>query len=91
MATMLTERAIWSLRPTAVRREIADKSQPGLRLIQQPSGALSWAVRFRYGGRPKKVTLGPYEALSLGEARKRAAKAAGPWPMVATPRPTSVP
>ena len=34
MSVMLTERTIRSLRPTAVRIEIADKSQPGLRLIR---------------------------------------------------------
>jgi hypothetical protein len=38
----------------------------------QPSGAKSWAVRFRFEGRPRKLTLG---WLSLAAARAAAANA----------------
>ncbi len=41
-------------------------------MIVQPTGMKSWAVRYSRNGRVKKVTLGPYPALSLAEARRRA-------------------
>ena len=41
----------------------------------QPSGAKSWAIRYRHNGRPTKFTLGGGEALSLAQARKGAADA----------------
>jgi integrase len=42
---------------------------PGLYFIVQPSGAKSWAVRYRSAGRPRKHTLGPYPRLDLKAAR----------------------
>ena len=59
----------------AVRNEIADGGADGLYLIVQPSGAKSWAIRYRHNGRPTKFTLGGGEALSLAQARKGAADA----------------
>src|SRR3546814_9190181 len=37
----------------------SDALLPGLYLVVQPSGAKSWAVRYRHGGKPRKLTLGP--------------------------------
>jgi integrase len=48
---------------------------PGLYLIVQPSGAKSWAVRYRFAGKPRKHTLGPYPRLDLKAARELGAKA----------------
>jgi integrase len=47
---------------------------PGLRLVIQPkpSSAKSWCVRYRYGGRPRKLTLGSYPVVDLLKARDRA-------------------
>jgi len=46
---------------------------PGLYLIVQPSGAKSWAVRYRLGRRTRKLTLpGRYPVLSLAKAREAA-------------------
>nr|WP_244563308.1 site-specific integrase [Bradyrhizobium lablabi] len=42
----------------AVRLEIPDLGCPGLRLVIQPSGAKSWAMRFRNNGRAAKLKLG---------------------------------
>lgn len=53
------------------RREVPDSVLPGLYLIVQPSGAKSWAVRYRHQGRPRKHTLGPLATLPLAEARAR--------------------
>ena len=49
-----------------------DGGLPGLYLVVQPSGAKSWAVRYRADGKPKKLTLGPYPRLPLVEARDAA-------------------
>lgn len=73
--TMLTARTIEVLKPGADRREIADRHMPGLYLILQPSGAKSWAVRYRHHGATRKHTLGPYPAIDLKTARDLAAKA----------------
>ena len=43
----------------------------------QPSGAKSWAVRYRVAGAPRKFTIGPYPAIDLATARKRAQEAMG--------------
>ena len=58
-----------------VRNEIADGGADGLYLIVQPSGAKSWAVRYRNNGRATKFTLGRGATLSVAEARKAAADA----------------
>jgi integrase len=70
----LTASRIKNLKATPVRREIADTC-PGLYLIQQPSGHTSYAVRYRFNGRPKKLTLGDAATMSLEDARIGAAKA----------------
>jgi integrase len=48
---------------------------PGLYLVLQPSGARSWAVRYRGGGRPRKHTLGSYPTIDLKTARDLAGRA----------------
>jgi hypothetical protein len=74
MARKLTTKGIENLRPGPQRREISDGGS-GLWLILQPSGAKSWAVRYRFAGRPTKLTLGSWPALTLAAARKGAAAA----------------
>ena len=69
MRTVLTARSVEQLKPDAERREIADAHLPGLYLIVQPSGAKSWAVRYRHGGRPRKHTLGTVSAARSRRAR----------------------
>jgi integrase len=65
----LTVRGIETLKAAASRREIPDRLLPGLYLVVQPSGAKSWAVRYRHRGRPRKHTLGAYPAIDLKSAR----------------------
>jgi integrase len=65
----LTSRAVETIKPIALRQEIPDSLLPGLYLIVQPSGARSWAVRYRHNGRPRKHTLGSYPAIDLKSAR----------------------
>jgi integrase len=75
MPKALTVKAIENAKTKADRMEIPDGGLSGLYLIVQPSGAKSWAVRYRYGGKPRKCTLGPWPALGLSEARKRGGEA----------------
>jgi integrase len=71
----LTIRSVEAMKPRPVRQEIPDSFLPGLYLIQQPSGAKGWAVRYRHQGVPRKLTLGSYPALGLKDARELGAKA----------------
>jgi integrase len=70
MAKALKVPAIKRLKPTTKRREIRDGgSVAGLYLIIQPSGAKSWAARFRRpDGTPAKLTLGRVD-LSSAESK----------------------
>ena len=58
----------------AKRIEISDAVVPGLWLVNQPSGAQSWAVRYRAADRTsRKLTLGALSnVLDLKTARERA-------------------
>jgi len=71
MAKALTAAAVEKFKATSSRQEIPDGLLPGLYLILQPSGAKSWAVRYRRNGKPRKYTLGPYPALQLADAREQ--------------------
>ena len=73
MATYLTDIAIRNLKPGSERREIRDPGAHGLYVVVQPSGARSFAVRYRYAGKPRKLTL--QGGISLAAARKAAANA----------------
>ena len=72
---MLTARTIETIKPSTGRKEIADRHLPGLYLVLQPSGAKSWAVRYRSAGRTRKHTLGAYPAIDLKTARQLASQA----------------
>jgi integrase len=71
----LTAKAVEAIKPATVRREIPDALLPGLYLVVQPSGAKSWAVRYRHGGRPRKHTIGPHPLFDLKAARAAGGKA----------------
>jgi integrase len=47
MAKRLTDTTIAQMKPGATRREIADAGCPGLYLCVHPTGARSWALRYR--------------------------------------------
>ena len=56
----LTVKSVEAVTPTEKRREIPDDILPGLYLILQPTGAKTWAVRYRLHGRSHKHTIGRY-------------------------------
>jgi integrase len=70
----LTVKDVEARRAGASRREIPDDYLRGLYLIIQPTGAKSWAVRYRLGGKPAKHTIGSYPLFGLKEARDKAAE-----------------
>lgn len=75
MAKALTTKAIEAAKPDANRREIPDPALSGLYLVIQPSGVKSWALRYRYAGKPKKLTLGRWPVMGLADARATATDA----------------
>lgn len=72
MPERLTDEAIAALTPGAARREVPDGGVLGLYLVVQPSGARAWAVRYRFHGRPRKLTIGPHPLLRPEAARELA-------------------
>jgi integrase len=75
MTKALTAKRIESAHPTSTRQEIPDGLLVGLYLVVQPSGAKSFAVRYRYAGQPRKLTLGAFPAITLEAARDIGGKA----------------
>ena len=76
MARVLSQKLIENIKPDpAKRQEIPDGALVGLYLVVQPSGAKSWAVRYRANGMTRKLTLSPYPRMGLAEARKAAGEA----------------
>jgi integrase len=71
--TKLTTKFIENVKPAPVRREIPDSGCRGLYLVLQPTGRKAWAVRYRFEGTPRKLTLAA--GLTLAAARKAASDA----------------
>jgi hypothetical protein len=73
MAKTLTAVAVAKMKPASDRLEIPDAGAPGLRLVIQPTGHKSWAMRFhRPNGKSAKLTLGlvnASEATVTGEPK----------------------
>ncbi len=70
MAGALTVLAVERAKSDPAKRlEIPDGGLPGLYLVVQPTGAKSWALRYRYSGKPRKLTLGAFPGIGLVAAR----------------------
>jgi integrase len=61
MAKPLTTRSVEAAKadPDKRRRELPDGAQTGLYLVVHPTGRKTWAVRYRFRGKPQKLTLPP--------------------------------
>jgi integrase len=75
MTGVLTVRTLTAIKPGKTRQEIRDSYLPGLYFVVQPTGAKSWAIRYRNGRRTRKHTLGSYPGLDLKSAREMGAQA----------------
>lgn len=65
----LNDTAIKALKSKASRYDVTDRD--GLLLEVHPSGKKVWRYRYRLNGTREKLTIGPYPAIGLQEARKR--------------------
>ena len=70
----LTARQVQFMKPDPERRFEVPAGPPiGLYLIVHKTGRKSWALRYRWNGRPRKLTLKEsYPSLSLAQARSEA-------------------
>lgn len=76
MARAFTTKAVENLKPDPARRlELPDPGLTGLYLVVQPSGAKSWALRYRFAGKPVKLTLGRWPVMGVADARGAASRA----------------
>jgi integrase len=69
----LTAKQVEHMKAPDGRLEVPAGPPPGLYLVVQPSGHKSWSLRYRFGGRSRKMTLkDPYPELTLAQARAEA-------------------
>lgn len=43
----------------------------GLSLLIEPNGSKGWRFRYRFAGKPKMISLGVYDTVTLADARKK--------------------
>src|SRR5262245_58170134 len=80
MALNLTDRGITALPiPTADQRQRDhwDRTMRGFGVRVSCGGKRVFVVRYRVAGRLRRLTLGPYPALSLADARRKARQVLG--------------
>lgn len=65
----LSDRGIRNLQPRSRTYKCSDER--GLYLEISPTGSKLWRMRYRYGGKDKRLALGAYPEVSLAEARRR--------------------
>jgi integrase len=65
----LTDTTIRNAKPRAREYKLSDSG--GLYLLVTTAGGKLWRLKFRVDGREKKLAIGAYPAISLGDARKR--------------------
>ena len=76
MAKALTPKGVEGAKPDpAGRYELPDPALSGLYLVVQKTGVKSWALRYRFAGKPAKLTLGRWPMMGLAEARSAASEA----------------
>ena len=69
----LTDTAIRAAKAEDKARKLFDGD--GLFLFVTPTGTKSWRLKYRFQGKEKLISLGPYPTVSLKEARERATAA----------------
>src|SRR5437762_10582026 len=68
-STMLTDIGCRNLKPQAKPTKKSDAG--GLYLLVRPGGSKHWYMGYRFGGRQKKLSFGPYPVVTLVGARDR--------------------
>ncbi len=67
----LTDPLARTAKPAEKEYQIHDRTLQGPMLRVQPSGPKSWVFRQRLDGKPKRITLGSAETMSVAEARAK--------------------
>jgi integrase len=70
--TRLTDVLVRSCQPTPREYALHDSVLRGFALRVRPSGAKTWILRTRQGGRPQRIALGDASAIAAEIARQRA-------------------
>lgn len=65
----LTDRQIVNLKPTDKPRKVSDGG--GLHLFVSPSGGKLWRLAYRFSGKQKLLSFGPYPVVGLADARAK--------------------
>ncbi|MGB8518509.1 MAG: integrase family protein, partial [Gallionella sp.] len=73
-AAALTDTKIKQATPSAKPTRIFDGKVTGLHLLIQPSGSKLWRLKYKFGGKEKRIAIGQYPTVSLAEVRETAAK-----------------
>ncbi|MET1084928.1 MAG: integrase arm-type DNA-binding domain-containing protein [Burkholderiales bacterium] len=66
---VLTDRACKAAEPAEKNRKLFDAD--GLFLLVTTTGFKSWRLKYRFGGKEKQLTFGPYPSVTLKEARQK--------------------
>lgn len=69
----LTDVRIRQTKPDAKPLKLSDGG--GLQLVISPAGGRSWKLAYRFSGRQRELTIGPYPEFGLAEARAERDKA----------------
>jgi integrase len=65
----LSELAVRAAKPREKAFKLSDSG--GLHLLVQPGGGKLWRLKYRFAGKEKLLSFGPYPATSLADARRR--------------------
>ncbi len=65
----LTATEIKNVKPTSKQFKLFDGH--GLFLLVKPSGTKGWRLKYRFAGKEKLLSLGPYPTITLADARKK--------------------
>lgn len=72
MRKPLTDKTLAALKPEARRYEVHDLHCPGLSVRVSPEGRKTFTIKYRYGAKQRRQTIGVYPRYSLAEAREKA-------------------
>ncbi len=75
MRKALTDKTLAALKPEARRYEVHDLHCPGLTVRVSPEGRKTFTIKYRYGAKQKRQTIGVYPRYTLAEAREKARSA----------------
>lgn len=65
----LTTLHLRTLRPGQKPRKLSDGG--GLYMLLRPNGSAAWQLAYRFAGKQKTLSIGPYPAVTLQQARKK--------------------